>query len=91
MRQRGLTLTKLDTDMVRLSGQLMPAVGAQLEKILSAFLNPKTAPKFELNDDISDDRNADRRNPDPRSRAQQAPQPESRFPGTSLLSLRTAD
>jgi Domain of unknown function (DUF222) len=72
MRQRGLTLTKLDTDMVRLSGQLMPAVGAQLEKILSAFLNPKTAPKFETDDDISDDRNAGRRNPDPRSRAQRS-------------------
>lgn len=72
MRQRGLTLTRLDTDMVRLSGQLMPAVGAQLEKILSAFLNPKTAPKFEIADDISDDRNAARRNPDPRSRAQRS-------------------
>ena len=72
MRQRGLTVTKLDTDMVRISGQLMPAVGAQLEKILSAFLNPKTSPKFEMADDISDDRNAARRNPDPRSRAQRS-------------------
>ncbi len=58
LRHRSLTLGRAREGVVRLTGELLPEVAAQLQRLLDAFLNPKVSdapgPRFTPDPDDSD-------------------------------------